>query len=351
MKRLGLLALVCSCLLSACSEVRYYQQAWQGQQQLLQLRQPVTEVLNHPQLPVTTRHALERSQLIRRFLVEQLKLPEHASYSDYAVLQRPWVVLNVFAAPELSLQLHSWCYPVLGCLAYRGYFDATLAAAERQRLHADGWEVYTGAVPAYSSLGWFADPLLDTFIHWPEGRLAELLAHELTHQLYYIADDSAFNEAYASAVGQLGAQRWLAQYGDRAAQQRYANDLLAQQRFLQLVLATRLQLQQLYRSQRSDADKRLAKARSLAYLQQRYQRWLAQQPELAGAYRAWFKQDVNNAKLGALSTYYDAVPQFMALFKRCGEDFVAFHAAVARIGRLPATQRWAELANSQCSSN
>jgi predicted aminopeptidase len=298
----------------------------------------VEHLLTDPATPAVLRQRLETAQAIRAFANTELALPDNGSYRYYADLQRPWVVKNVFAAPELSLEPHQWCFLIVGCLSYRGYFAPETAQELAEALRADGDDVYVADISAYSTLGWFDDPLLNTFIHWPDGRLAELLFHELAHQRLYVADDTAFNEAYATAVGRLGAERWLEQQGAVQDREKYAADVQQREQFLQLTTETREQLAALYASSRSAAEKRAGKQRILAELRERYQALKQVWGGYAG-YDRWFAQDLNNAKLAGVSTYHRQVPAFLALFEREGRDFAAFHQAAEAIGQLPPAER------------
>jgi predicted aminopeptidase len=328
--------------LSGCADLAYYRQAAAGQWELWRVCRPVAEVLADPAASPELHRRLETARDLRTFASAELALPDNGSYRDYADLGRPWVVKNVFAAPELSLEPRHWCFWIVGCLSYRGYFDAEAARRLADELRASGDDVYMADITAYSTLGWFADPLLDTFIHWPTGRLAELLFHELAHQRLYIADDSAFNEAFATAVGRLGAERWLAQRGTAREQEEYATDVGRREQFLHLVADAREQLAAVYASPRSDAGKRADKQRILAELRIRHgelkQRWGG----YAG-YDRWFEQDLNNAKLAGVSTYHRLVPAFQALFEREGGDFAAFYRAAEAVGQLPPPEREARL--------
>lgn len=332
-----------SLALCACADLAYYPHAAAGQWAIWQARQPAAELIADANTPAALRQRLETTQAMRTFASTELALPDHGSYQHYADLQRPWVVKTLFAAPELSLELRQWCFPLVGCLSYRGYFSPEPAQALAETLRTNGDDVYIAEVPAYSTLGWFDDPLLNTFIHWPEGRLAELLFHELAHQRLYIANDSAFNEAYATAVGRLGAQRWLAQPGKADAQAEYALEIQRREQFLQLALNTREQLAGLYASAATVAEKRAEKQRLFAALRADYQTLKQQDwPGYAG-YDRWFAEDLNNAKLAGISTYHQQVPAFLALFEREGRDFAAFHRAAEQIGEWPAAARQAAL--------
>ena len=328
--------------LSGCAELAYYRQATAGQWELLQARRPITEVLADAAVAPDLRQRLEIARDLRAFASAELALPDNASYRDYADLQRPYVVKNVFAAPELSLEPRRWCFLVVGCLSYRGYFDAAAAQQLAADLRASGDDVYVADISAYSTLGWFADPLLNTFIHWPTGQLAELIFHELAHQRLYIADDTAFNEAFATAVGRLGAERWLKRRGTAGERVEYATDVRRRQEFFQQVAAAREQLATVYASSRSDAEKRADKQRILAELRERYRELKRGWDGYAG-YDRWFGQDLNNAKLAGVSTYHRLAPIFEALYEREGRDFAALYRAAEAIGQLPPAEREARL--------
>ncbi|MFZ1327104.1 MAG: aminopeptidase [Candidatus Contendobacter sp.] len=328
--------------LSGCANLAYYPQAAAGQWELWRVRRPVAAVLADATTPPALRQRLAIAQDLRAFASAELALPESASYQSYADLQRPYVVKNVLAAPELSLELRQWCFWLIGCLSYRGYFDAEAAQELVDVLRSGGDDVYVADIPAYSTLGWFADPLLNTFIHWPTGRLAELLFHELAHQRLYVVGDSAFNEAFATAVGQLGAQRWLEWRGTARERAQFAAEQQRRQAFLQLTAAAREELAAVYASSRPVAEKRMAKQRAFQTLRDRYQA-LRRQWDGYGGYDDWFARDLNNAKLAGISTYYQWVPAFTALFARAGEDFAVFYRAVELIGQAPPEQRQALL--------
>jgi predicted aminopeptidase len=213
-------------LLAGCADTRYYWQSVSGHLQLLQAARPVSQWLADPQTPPELRQRLELAQRMRTFAVTALDLPDNPSYHRYADLQRQAVVWNVVAAPPLSLTLKTWCFPVLGCVSYRGYFDEAQARQEAAALQAQGLEVTVYGVPAYSTLGWMnwagGDPLLNTFIGYPEGELARLLFHELSHQVLYARDDTMFNESFATAVERLGGAMWLQSHGSAQARAQYA---------------------------------------------------------------------------------------------------------------------------------
>lgn len=324
--------------LSGCAELSYYRQAASGHWSLLRVRRPVAELIADSATPSELRQRLAVTQTLRAFASEELGLPDNGSYRDYADLGRPYAVRNVFAAPELSLEPRQWCYLTVGCLSYRGYFDTDAAQRFADELRAAGDDVYVADIPAYSTLGWFDDPLLNTFIDWPVGRLAELIFHELAHQRLYIAGDTPFNEAFATAVGRLGARRWLQQQGTVRQSAAYETDCRRREEFLQAIAMTREQLQAVYDSLRADAEKRVEKARILTALRARYGQLKQQWRGYAG-YDRWFAQDLNNAKLAGNHSYYRWVPAFLALYEQEGRDFTAFYRAVEVMGRLPPAER------------
>ena len=247
--RAAALASLCGSL-AGCSSVGYYAQAIDGHLALMAAARPVPEVIADPQTSEALRQRLVMSQQMRRFAVDELKLPDNASYHRYADLHRPAAVWSVVAAPPDALTAKTWCYPVIGCASYRGYYHEADARALATALQAQGLEVTVVPVPAYSTLGWMnwagGDPLLNTFVNGSQGDLARLMFHELAHQSIYVTDDSPFNEAFATAVERLGGQRWLARHGTDASRQ--ADAALEQRRtaFRALVRETRGELAAIY---------------------------------------------------------------------------------------------------------
>ena len=288
---------------------------------------------------------LALAQRIRRFAVTELQLPDNASYQRYADLQRRAVVWNVVAAPEFSLTLKTWCFPVAGCVGYRGYFSEADARAQAQELVREGLEARVYGVPAYSTLGWLnwagGDPLLNTFIHYPEGELARMIFHELAHQVVYVKDDTLFNESFATAVERLGGERWLVAQGSAAARREYAELDGRRRQFRALSLATRQRLTAIYKQndlQAQDPQALLAmKSRAMQDFREDYARLKNSWGGFA-AYDAWVA-DANNAAFGAQAAYDDWVPAFEALFEREGRDWSRFYDAVKRLARLPALER------------
>lgn len=335
------------CLSSGCSTLGYMAQAVGGHLDVLQRARPVSELLTAAETPEALRERLALSQRLREFAEGELKLPRNDSYRRYADLGRPAAVWNVVAAPELSLTLKTWCFPVTGCVGYRGYYAREAADATAVRLRAEGYEVQVYGVPAYSTLGWSnwvgGDPLLNTFLHWPEAELARLLFHELAHQVVYVADDTTFNESFATAVERLGGERWLAAHGTPSMR---AEHVALQQRraeFRALTLRWRAELDALYRSGLPPEETRRRKAELMAGLRAEYQRVKAERWGGWAGYDGWFAQ-ANNAALGVLAAYHELVPGFEALFERSGRDFDRFYAEVKALAALPSADRRAKLA-------
>ncbi|MFY8084955.1 MAG: aminopeptidase [Rubrivivax sp.] len=330
--------------LTGCG-LSYYSQAVGGHLDLLQRARPVEQWVADPDTPAALRERLRLAQRLRAFAVDELKLPDNASYRRFAELERSAVVWNVVATPELSLTLKTWCFPVMGCVGYRGYFQRAPADALAVELRSQGLDVSVYGVPAYSTLGWTnwlgGDPLLSTFIRWPESELARLLFHELAHQGVYVADDTAFNESYATAVERLGLKRWLAGAG-AAAQQEAATLETRRQDFRRITAQARRDLDALYRSRMAPDALRERKAERLQQLREDHARLKAGPWQGFTGYDAWFAQ-VNNAALAVQGAYEDLVPAFERLFEREGRDFGRFHAEVARLATLSAPQRRAAL--------
>jgi predicted aminopeptidase len=341
----SLAALLLAALLAGCADTRYYYQSVSGHLQLMQAARPVGDWLADPQAPVELKARLALAQQIRAFAVSKLSLPDNASYQRYADLQRRAVIWNVVAAPEFSLTLKTWCFPVTGCVGYRGYFNEAGARSEAAALQQTGLEVSVYGVPAYSTLGWLnwagGDPLLNTFIRYPDGELARLIFHELAHQVLYVADDTRFNESFATAVERLGAQRWLARHGSALAQREDAEQGQRRRQFRALALATRGRLADIYGSNQAPA---LDSKGLLALKNEAMQRFRADYAALRAAwggyagYDAWVA-GANNAAFGAQAAYDELVPAFEALFERQGRDWPRFLAAVRLLADLPATER------------
>lgn len=347
-----LFAAAATCLTSGCSSLGYYAQSVSGHLELVRAARPVDDWLDAPDTNDALRQRLALSQRMRAFAVQELKLPDNASYRRFADLKRPAAVWNVVAAPELSLQLRTWCFPLVGCVGYRGYFERAEADAFAAGLKGEGMEVTVYGVPAYSTLGrlprfdWLADPLLNTFINYPEGELARLIFHELSHQVAYAADDTEFNESFATAVERIGGARWLEAHASAAAREEYARFDARRQDFRAFTMRWRDRLDALYRGPDSEADKREHKAALMAQLRGEYEAMKAQRWGGFAGYDGWFAR-ANNASFGVLAAYNGLVPEFERLFERQGRDFERFYTEVRRLAALPKAERRAALAALQ----
>jgi predicted aminopeptidase len=325
-----------------CSTLGYYMQSIGGQLDVLGRRQPIPRLLHDDTQPPQLKDKLATVLRIRRYASAVLGLPDNGSYTSYVRLERPYAVWNVFAAPEFSLQLKEWCFPVAGCVRYRGYFREGAARDYANGLAAAGYDTYVGGAAAYSTLGWFDDPVFSTLIGFSDARLAGVIFHELAHQQLYIENDTAFNEAFAMTVELEGVTAWLKSNADAAEAADYAVFRARQEDFIALVLQTRDQLQALYESDATTGEKRSEKRRLLAAMGSAYANLKRGWGGYDG-YDAWFADGLNNAKLSAVSTYRDYVPGFQRLFRQTGGDFAAFYQVAAVMGALPKEQRLARL--------
>jgi predicted aminopeptidase len=333
----SILTLGLCCLLSSC----YYVQATRGQIEVLSKREPIDEILASPETEAELRRRLTLVQDARRFSVDELGLPDNRSYRTYSDLERDFVVWNVFAAPEFSLDAREWCYLIVGCVSYRGYFSLEAANREARKLTQKGFDVAVGGVPAYSTLGNFSDPVLNTMMQWDDIKLVSTLFHELAHQVLYIKDDTAFNESFATAVEEIGIERWLATKGRPGDMVDYRNDKALHRRFIELVDAARDDLADYY-GRNSDADaKRELKSARLEQLAADVR------AELRAAGRGenhWLTGELNNARLLPMSLYDGQVPAFLALYADCGYKLRCLYAEAAKIAELERQERNARLA-------
>ena len=304
-----------------CSTLGYYAQAIGGQFELARSSQPVQSVLADSETPESLRERLVLARRLVEFSRSELGFAAGDSYRRYVSLERPFVVWNLFAAPALSLVGRRWCYPVVGCVPYRGYFDEQAARRAAARLAGAGYETHVAGVPAYSSLGWFDDPLLSTFIDWPEPRFVELLVHELAHRRVWVAGDAAFNESFAEFAGEEGARRWYAHNGRKAEHDAYRSAGDDWRRLRALLLETRSHLDALYRSDASDAQRQQEKVRVLDAFRRCYRDHRSQ---FGGGSFDRVVQQVNNAYLFALASYADYGPAMAALSEQSGRwtDFL-----------------------------
>jgi predicted aminopeptidase len=343
--------LLIALLAGGCQTVSYYSHAALGQWRVLMGREPVSDVLagldgrraDDPRAELLYQR-LKFSQHVLDFAEDELAMRVGRRYRTYVDLDRPAVVWNLFAAAPLSLQPYRWCYPVVGCAPYQGYFDESYARRRAAALAQGGFETYVGPVAAYSTLGWFADPLLSSFVAWPEPELAALLFHELAHGEVWVKGDVAFSESFATFVGRQGLSVWLRQNGNDAVDQDRQRLLAARGRLMQLLARTREVLRQVYASRASDTIKLQLKARVLAATGDCY---LNHRETLgAGRFDA-LMTGLDNARLVSLATYEDLVPAFAAVFDSAGGHWPTFYQQVQTLAELDPHHRRAALLASR----
>lgn len=342
--RLGALSIVVVLVASAagCGTVKFYWQAVDGQIELIRKSRPIGEVLDDAAVAREVKLKLERVREIRDFASRQLGLPDNASYRRYADLRRRFVVWNVFAADEFSVRAKEWCFPIAGCVGYRGYFHEADARRFAQAECTKGIDVYVGGVPAYSTLGWLDDPVLNTFIHYPETELARLIFHELSHQVAYAKGDSTFNESFAVAVETEGVERWLATHGDAAQRDAYFAAQRRKADFLALVERTRQRLAQVYAAGGDATAMRAAKAATIDDMRREYGAMKASWGGFTG-YDWWFAEPINNAQIASVAIYTQLVDRFAALLAQEGGDLPRFYARVKALAKRPESERRAAL--------
>ncbi len=349
-------------LLTGCKTVGYYGQAAIGQYEIFSRQEPIETVMERPDTRPQLREKLQLVLDIRRFAEEEMHLKTDGHYSRYADLGRRFVVWNVYAAPEFSLKPKKWWYPIVGSLDYRGFFSEKDAREAAARLTKQGYDVFVGGVEAYSTLGWFKDPMLNTFIHHAPPDLAEILFHELAHQRVFAKGDTDFNEAFATAVGEEGTRRWLAVHGDEKARADYQTELRRKDQFVALVMQARAELQTVYGEEAGGkshgqkhplspalvADRRAAKEAVLARLRANYAELKSEWGGYAG-YDDWFNRPINNARLNTIAAYYKLVPAFEQLLAQHSGNLTRFYAeskVMAALSKEKRQERMAALSPS-----
>lgn len=335
------LALVfCTALMSGCSTGAYFWQATAGHLKVLAAAQDIDELIARPDTSENLRKKLHQVKQIRTFSVAALALPNNASYTRYTQLDRPFVVWNVVASPVDSLDLKTWCFPVTGCISYKGFYQETDAVKLAESLRLEGLDVAVLGVPAYSTLGFTPDPVLSSFVNYPVGELARLVFHELAHQVVYIADDTTFNESFATAVEELGLEQWLNHPDREALQAQYVEFDDRRRAFRALLAETQIDLKQIYANQNNVAQSVLLEAKSM-----RIDQLAADYSTLKGRWGGWsgydrfMSEDLNNAKLAVSGLYNQHVPGFKGLFEWCSRDFPQFYAAVESLGQRSKDER------------
>ena len=326
-----LAAVLLLALAAGCQSLSYYAQAIGGHLNVLSKARPVDDWLADPATPPDLKERLATARRIREFASRELKLPQNNSYLAYADLNRPYVVWNVFAAPEFSVEPKAECFPFTGCVSYRGFYSEEDARRHAQKLHAEGYDVYVGGVPAYSTLGWSDDPLLSTFIRYPDAQLARLVFHELAHQLVYARDDTTFNESFAVAVEEEGVKRWLEAEGRAGELAAFHAAQVRKRELAQRVSQARERLALVYRTNLSREAK----------LEQKRGEW----ERLRASYPA-LPAEPNNAFLASIAVYTELVPAFERLLAESG-SLEKFYAKVRELANAEPAKR--ELALAQKS--
>ena len=329
-------------VLIGCGSIVYYKQLISGQIAILNKKQPIHELLDNSDTPEKLKKRLRLVMDIRTFAKDELFLPVKNQYLSFVELNRPFAGWNMWATPEFSFSPKTWCYPIIGCAIYRGYFSKEDAFNYGHQLEAQGYDVYIGGVVAYSTLGWLDDPVFSTFIYRSDIRLAALIFHELSHHLLYVSDDTTFNESFAIAVEQEGLHRWLKAINNLKASEIYKLDYQRRQQFIELVMKYRKELETLYAKNLPIPEKRQAKAAIFEKLKDDY-RLLKQHWNGYSGYDFWMYQKMNNAKLISVSTYNDLVPAFLELLKTCNNDLKVFYKKCQDLSKKSKEERWAYL--------
>jgi predicted aminopeptidase len=329
-------------LLNGCNESGYLWQCAVGQWTLMSRARSIDEILDQGTEPQAVRDQLVKVVKMRDFAVKSLHLPDSGSYHKYADLERPFAVWNLVAAPELSLELQQWCFPIAGCVSYRGYFDEASARAAENDFIARGFDTDVYGVQAYSTLNWFDDPVLNTFLTNDDIRLAALLFHEMAHQIIYIQNDSTFNESFAKTVEMEGVRRWLQQSGTDDLWQAYLVREDRSANFHRLLTKARGDLAEIYKSNLDDDIKREAKENRLKQAFQDYEELKISWNGYKG-FDAWMQRGLNNARLASVATYYDYVPAFQALMQQSDGNLETFYGEVKILGTLSEEERFAKL--------
>lgn len=329
-------------LLPGCGSFFFYTQAIHGQFKILVNRQPVDKIIDAPNTSVELKKELNLALDIRTFAIESLKLPGQHHYQTYVNVKQPYVAWAVFAAPQYSMEPKTWCYPIVGCAVYRGYFSRKKADTYAKQLHDQGYDVYVSGVKAYSTLGWFDDPILSTFIDKGKTQLAALIFHELAHHIFYVKDDSTFNESFAHTVEQEGLKRWFTKEKDPDAFQKYLNAQSRHKQFIQLITKYRHKLKLMYKMDIPISEKERLKDQIFKQLNTEYLSLKKKWKDFSG-YDPWFKNDLNNAKMITVAAYNDLVPVFQNILMSENGDLERFYSICKDLSEKPKKERMALL--------
>jgi predicted aminopeptidase len=324
-------------LISGCASLNYYRQSVQGQLEIFQKRQSIEELLQDDNISDSLRTKLNTVLELRKFSIQELGLPDNNSYSSYADLGRDYVIWNIFATEEFSLEPITWCYLIVGCLSYRGYFSESDAKKHAIKLDEQGYDVYLGGVSAYSTLGWFEDPVLNTMLGWNDIRLAKVIFHELAHQQIYIKNDTEFNEAYADTVAHIGVTKWLEQGTNENLLKEYEQARIQEKQFISLIMDYKIILSEIYKSTEDESMARKRKKEIFHEMAEKYnamsRNWKI------NTYKNWFSDDLNNAKLSAIVTYRKYVPAFLGLYEKLEHDLTKFYFLVKSLSACNPVKR------------
>ena len=335
-----ILGVFLAAVLTGCESIGYYKQLISGQIAILNKKQPIHKLLDDPDTSEKLKEKLKLVLDIRTFAKDELFLPVKDQYLSFVELERPFAGWNMWATPEFSFAPKTWCYPIIGCAIYRGYSSKKDAFDYGHKLEAHGYDVYIGGVVTYSTLGWFDDPVFNTFIYRSDIKIAALIFHELSHHIFYIADDTTFNESFATAVEQESMRRWLATRNNLKATEDYKMGYQRRRQFIELVMKCRKALETLYAKEIPAPEKRHAKTAVFENLKDEY-KLLKQHWGGYSGYDLWMSQKMNNAKLISVSTYHDLVPAFLELLKSCNYDLRVFYKKCQNLSKKPKEERLA----------
>lgn len=325
-------------VLAGCDSAAWYFQAAQGHLAIVSSRQDLRNMLNDPALGQELAAKLELVLEAREFAETELHLPAGDNYLDYVHLDRDHAIWNVFAAPEFSVEPLTWCYPIAGCAAYRGYFSEDDALDYAGTLEARGLDVYVGGVDAYSTLGWFDDALLSTVVSRPDHQLAALVFHELAHQVAYVPDDTTFSESFATVIEMEGLRRWLESRRQSGLLESARDDSVRRQQFVDFVTEFRDQFDALYRRELAEADMRREKTALQERMRAGYRDMKAGWGGHSG-YDGWFARSLNNAQLSTVGSYNDLTPQLREILHQSGADLSVFYERIRELGRMSPERR------------
>ena len=333
----NIVLLLFTALISGCSTINYYTQSIQGQFEVIQKSQSINLLLGENNLSNSQRERLETILELRKFSTDQLGLPNNNSYLSYADLGRDYVIWNIFATEEFSLSPIKWCYLIVGCLDYRGYFSESEAKQHAMKLKEQGHDIYLGGVSAYSTLGWFDDPVLNTMLRWSDIQLATVMFHELAHQQIYIKNDTKFNESYAEVVATIGVTKWLEQSADNNVLSKYMQSQTQEKQFISLVMEYKALLSKLNLSEIGKELMRSQKELIFKQMKDKYNNLKSHWKN--DPYSQWFSTGLNNAKLSAIVTYQQYASSFIGIFDKLDRDLERFYSLIKSLSECKQMKR------------